>query len=590
MELWFGKAGLSCHQGLTRPTRMPALPRLLLRDNFLILAAAAAFGLLVHAILPGRAIAMNDDFGYLRSVLETIQHGRPWTDDFLEPWSLSLVAAAAAIFKVSGSFWAATIGLQTVMAAVSFWLVCRIALDAGCRPLASVGLAAALLTFPTVFWKQVEFTALVVYFPCFFAALWCAGRNRWTWFLLAWTVAVASRPSALAWLALPVIAGAEAAIREKNPARLKVPWLIALLGVGWFFLVRGYANETHAQRFITNQLFSRASLASYGTNLQFGFWILAIATGCASLLFRVLRRPSHAAGAPWAARLGGGAVALGLLATLPLAANSGSLSLDHPFFENRWAVAYLRSLVVLAAAGWILAPPRFRLPFLGAAFAALLLASLRPRLWDYYLIDAALLAFFALRPAEESTASSAHATWDRWLQPAVASVLLLGTIALHLAATGPVKRLVDFSAGANSVLEKALRAGWMKPTELSFAPFGFVGWHLSPYYLTHEGRNSAELGGFNDYIVRDAVEMKFEGVVPDEAEAAMAGRLAPDPARPYSEIHRHGWSGYARFSLVRLAAGQPAARAVDWADYRFVIFPLNDAEWRELAANTIEKK
>ena len=569
---------------------MLPFPKPTRRDSALILVAAITYGLLVAAILPGWPIAMNDDFGYLRSIIETIQHGRPWTNDFLEPWSLSLVAVSAGIFKLTGSFSLATIGLQTAMGAVSFWLVCRIAHDGGYRTLASIGLAICLLTFPTVLWKQIEYTALVVYLSCLFAALWFAGRNRWTWFFLAWAIAVASRPSALVWLAIPVFAGLEAAIRGKDWAKLKSPALLALPGAGWFYLVRSCANETHAQRFITSNIFSNATLPIVWRNFQTGLWIMAVAAGCALLLFRALRRQPDSPRTEVASRLAAVVVATGLLATLPLVAHAVPLSFEHTLFENNWAEAYLKGLVVIGAIGWLLANPSFRAPYLGAAFAALALASFRSELWDYYLIDATLLAFFAVGPGANVAGGNA-ATPNRmhWMQPALAGGLMLGIIALHIAATGPLKRLVDHRAGACTVLEKALRAGWMKPTELSDAPFGFVAWHLLPYYLTHEGKNSADLGGFGIYVKKDAVNVCIQGVSRREAAAAKWGKPAQDPAHPFSEIHPRGWFGYARFTLDRLDNSQPAAVAIKWEEYHYPLFPLNDAEWRELSQSSAGK-
>lgn len=42
-----------------------------------MLVFAAAYGGLVYAIAPGWPIAMNDDFAYLRSIVETEPDARP---------------------------------------------------------------------------------------------------------------------------------------------------------------------------------------------------------------------------------------------------------------------------------------------------------------------------------------------------------------------------------------------------------------------------------------------------------------------------------------------------------------------------------
>src|SRR3954464_4419718 len=69
---------------------------------------------------PARVIPFDDDFGYLRSVIETIQHQRPWTDDWLEPWAASLSCLAAGVFKITGSFKLATHGVLSLLAGLTF--------------------------------------------------------------------------------------------------------------------------------------------------------------------------------------------------------------------------------------------------------------------------------------------------------------------------------------------------------------------------------------------------------------------------------------------------------------------------------------
>src|SRR5215468_1977821 len=68
------------------------------------LLIGAVSTLIIWFSFPPTTIVFNDDFGYLRSIAETIQHGRPWTDDWLEPWAASLSVLSALIFKVTGSF------------------------------------------------------------------------------------------------------------------------------------------------------------------------------------------------------------------------------------------------------------------------------------------------------------------------------------------------------------------------------------------------------------------------------------------------------------------------------------------------------
>ena len=172
-----------------------------------------------------------------------------------------------------------------------------------------------------------------------------------------------------------------------------------------------------------------------------------------------------------------------------------------------------------------MAPPSFRLPQLGAALASTGLASLRSELWDYYLIDGAVMAFFSVQIGTISTADEdvGGARRRGRLQSLLAPALIAIIAVFQVSATGPLKRLVDHRAGACSALEKAMRAGWMKPTELSDSPFGFTAWHLFPYYIAHEGRNSPGLDGFGVYVGNNSVNVRIEGVGRREAKAAESG-------------------------------------------------------------------
>src|SRR4051812_26302714 len=89
-------------------------------DRRRLAIGAFGYGLLIWLLLPSGVIAINDDFGYLRSVIQTIQHGRPWTDDWLEPWAASLSLFAGLLFRATGSFSFAIHGLLAGLAGAAF--------------------------------------------------------------------------------------------------------------------------------------------------------------------------------------------------------------------------------------------------------------------------------------------------------------------------------------------------------------------------------------------------------------------------------------------------------------------------------------
>src|SRR4051812_29888375 len=104
---------------------MPPLPsERFNRDSraWLLVLAMGTIGcaMIMWMTQPTSVVPVDDDFGYLRSVIETIQHQRPWTDDWLEPWAASLSLVVAGVHQLTGSFKLATHGVQSVFAGLTF--------------------------------------------------------------------------------------------------------------------------------------------------------------------------------------------------------------------------------------------------------------------------------------------------------------------------------------------------------------------------------------------------------------------------------------------------------------------------------------
>lgn len=534
-------------------------------------AGTLLYGWFVYGFLPKGVIAFNDDFAYLRSVLETVQRGRVWTDDFLEPWSMSLSALSAGLFSLTGSFTLATLGLQLFLPLVSFACLAWSIGNPGRVSVRALLLATAVLTFPTLLWKQAEYTAMILYIPCLIVALGASLRGRWGLFLAAYAVAVASRQSAVLWLVLPAAVALEAAFRRHA-------WRHALgllggvgLGVGWFFALSRWANVTHAQRLITQHAFESLQWPDVGRKAVLVGWLLAIALGGLSGLLSCGhdRRPVSRR---W--RAIGAGIGILLLATIPAVSRAVPLACEHPVFDNAWALTYFRLLVGLGGLGWIIAPPVLPVAYLAGVFCSGLLVCLRAEVWDYYLYDAVMIGLFGLLASVGSAVEAPR----RRLGSILACVALTAIVATQVTAAFPLKRSLDERAGACRVLERALRAGWMQPTDLSHAPFGFVGWNLFPYYVAHEGARSDNLAGFGVYVARHAVEVRVEALPSHRAPAD----LTEGGAKAFAEILPHGWGRRELFWLERRSDREPPPVAVQTSEYRRPVFPLNDAEWKAL--------
>ncbi len=115
------------------------------------LLGALGFGLLIWLQLPGMVVTLDDDFGYLRSVVETCQRGRPWTYDWLTPWAASMSVLVACLFKLTGSFSFAVHFSLALCAALAFLGLSLFLIDNGVSQLRAMGVAALLLSCPPCF-------------------------------------------------------------------------------------------------------------------------------------------------------------------------------------------------------------------------------------------------------------------------------------------------------------------------------------------------------------------------------------------------------------------------------------------------------
>jgi hypothetical protein len=545
-----------------------------------LLWTALAGGALVGLVLPAGVIVINDDFGYLGSVIETLRRGRPWTDEWLEPWSASLAGLSALTYKLTGSFRLAIQGIQVAGAAAAVagaWLLFR---SRGLSPRAAQVAALLALLAPALLWKFTEYTGMVLYLPCLLWAAWAAGERRWGLFFVVWLLAVSTRQSALAWLALPAWALLEG-FRQPGAGRSAWlrPGLVLVLGVFAFASLMATMNVTRAQREITQHLWEHLPAGALGRNFAFGLAIAAIHAGIGSLLLGLSSSGAIAPDRPMRRIL----VVLGVAAVavtfLPAARE---LFHEHSGYEGWSGQLYSHALIAAGLGGWLLVRNAWRGDFSFAAFAALSLVLLRREVWDYYFADVAIFALLAAVPVRESPAP---ATVLRW--PRMAGVAAAGTLAFfHLGAAYRLKCRVDEDWANCVVTENALRAGVLQPDEIGHTPFGFVGWKLHRHYLTHEGRDSPDLGGFSHYIRPGATELHFSPRrfwrdsrslrPPDGAEAARVLGTG---------IYRVGWFWHVRCALLRAPSATPPARVpLDPATAPGRRLPLDDREWRDFLA------
>lgn len=537
---------------------------------------ALGFGVFLFTLLPAGVAVMNDDFGYLGSVIGTIQRWHPWTDDWLEPWAASLSVFSAIIYRLTGSFLLATQGTQAVYAGAGALLACLVLRGRGIASPASVVLALLALTFPTVLWKLTEFTGMALYVPCLLGAVWAADRRRWGWFFAFWLIAFASRQSAIAWLALPLWSGL-AALRQNPAARNS--WLhpLGLLGlalVAWLLLSQGM-NHTQSQAMLTDHIWQRMHAAAALRNYTLGAGIGAIALGVGALLFNlgsisagsIAARPARLLGV-----LALAAVGFTFRDALPV------ISFEHGGFGGWSGQLYANLLLALGVAGWMFGRFSIRWEFAFASVVALGLAGLRPDVWDYYLVDVAVLAFFSVASPPDA---------DQVRVPAAGYAALLALLAGQLFFAFELKCRVDRDYAAVVVAEQALRSGRLDVTEIGSMPFGFIGWKLHRHFVANEGRKDPDIGGFAGYLQHLGAEPKLSRVRFWTDSKSLAPLEGPDAARVIgTKVFRTGWFWHQRYTLLAPAAAGNAApkRGLDHTVYRPRLLPLTDKEWRKFIA------
>jgi len=134
------------------------------------------------------------------------------------------------------------------------------------------------------------------------------------------------------------------------------------------------------------------------------------------------------------------------------------------------------------------------------------------------------------------------------------------------------------AAWARIVLaEQAMRKGALAPTEIGFAPLGYAGWKLHPWFLANDERKAQHIAGHLFYVDEKSV-IALHGAPGTLDARTPAWRVIAQGSFPV------GFSPNIEFRLIRFGSGGPG-RGPSIAEAP--IFPLNDAEWRNMANGDI---
>lgn len=554
--------------------------RLLSSEWVTVLRITSGFGLFLFLFLPTGVPVMNDDFGYLASTIETIRRFRPWTDDWLEPWSASLSVFSAAAYKLTGSFLAATQGLQAALAAIGATFAYLLFHARGFSIKQGAFAAIALLSFPSLLWKLTEYTSMVVYIPCLLGAIWAADKRRWDLFFICWLVAVSSRQSAVVWLFIPLTAGLRAWLKhpDERPAWLK-PAAVSLGSALVFVLLAKSMNHTQAQAMITDHLLERASLSASLRNGTTGACILALSVGVGALLFH--SRSTGPDTSRWS-QPGRTVMVLGLAACIyTFLTPSLQLYFEHASFRGWFGQLYLNLLIGAGLAGLCAGRFSVRWELLSCSVAALGLVCLRTDVWDYYYTDIALFSLFAvIRPRHATGADSAEFQSSDSLMNRTFLIVSLGC---HLLFAFELKCRLDRDYAGSVVAEEALHRGELDVLDIGAMSYGFIGWQLHRHFVAHDGKNDPDIGGFMRYLQQPAAESRLSRMRFWADSKSLAPIQGEDETRVIgSKVFRVGWFWHQRYTLLKPAIVPTSGPALNFnrADYHPRRLPLTDDEWR----------
>lgn len=540
-----------------------------------MVAAATLYGIFVYLLMPRGIFALSDDFAYLRSAVLTFQHGRPWTDEWLEPWNAGFASASALLFWLTKNFHFATYGLLGTLAGVFFFGVSRLLESRGVGRAAAIMLTGIGLTFPTLFWKTVDFTGVALYAPCLVLALAAVERRRWWWFSCWWALALSTRQTALVWAVLPLAALFEDWRSGKLSGRSWIsPAAIVAAGVALYWGLSKGMNETMAQRAITGRVWEQWNWRTAGANWVVGIAVLILAAGLASGVLRLAGRSAEKSAAWPTGVFWLGAVAVGaLLFVDPLK----FISVEHGAFGSLPGMLELKLVTLFGAAGLLAGRFAVRPVALAGGVAAVAVLGARPVVWDYYLVEAVVFGFFAVQIRGEARESMGMRR-AAWMAPAT----LLA--ALNLAAVVRFKSEMDRAYAVGTLGSRALEEGRLSPDEASFLPFGVMAWYYFPLYLQHDGANGRDLADFGRYLKQDTVAIAWRFSKPLRGLRDHDGDLPADrSAEIVAGKFNYCWLYGAEVVLLRNPPAQVRpAKSPYPAGYVLPSFPSDNAGWRAL--------
>lgn len=558
-------------------------------------SGALLFGLLVWLVLPATVVTYDDDFAYLRSVVETVQRGRPWTYEWLTPWAASLSGLVAVLFKVTGSMSFAVHFSLSLAGAMTYFGLSSVLRNQGVFGWRVPLFCGLLLLLPSVFFMHLMFTSVALYMGCLWLCAWLGMERKWGWFFLFWCIAIASRQSAITWLALPgwlIVADVwrHRRIRFREASVLRPILVISAGAITLLILMKGM-NKTSGQQTTFGGLESFLAWGRLWQPLTLGTIALFVGLGLGGIASqfktsapRVIWGRGQWVFATLAIVLGGFA---GLVFRELVSGSHSSYrdGISHLYFVFWGGLGGLGLSLIRTR-------PRWETFFVGlGAFNLLLIYG---GVFDYYFNDLIFWGFVSTL-ATENGPSEVQALGLKSIFKTTILAGLFFLVGVNLRWLVRFRYEGDRAAGVIKLYETGLRSGKIRPDQIGQDTFGHCGWLLEDYHREHDSGPSYSLGEFMLYTQTwdgksgTGIETELDKKVRKVREwlpSHNTSSLIKSKAKKV--IHQIEapvlWGKYSvRYSIVRVEpteSNEATHRSLRMDTYKLNPFPLDDSEWR----------
>ncbi len=556
-------------------------------EKFLI--TVVIYTVIYFVLLPAMNVAGEDDFGYYENIIKLLQHKRLVTSDWLAPFSLILTLTSTSTYLVTHNFYLSTYGVMflcSIANLILIYLLLRKRIGSAWSSLVSF----LIVTFPTYLGPSVTYTSHVPTVTLFLLAITMYEKGRILLFFLFSTLAVANRQNMIVLMILPLWSIGRTLLELR---KIQWRWLAPMLGSGLItaalilLFEPSYARANTTDKLLENlDPVLSLQMALTGLLLSISFityirWLLG--AKIVDTIRKNLRRPFL----PTLV-----SVLVGVLFFVSQRTHVPLVYWDIDLFLQGSHITCI-TFTIFAVSAWLFDYNLVGLsPYTSLLVGFIFLASLWGVLRATYAFD----FFFAslLIAVKTGDAKADHTGVSSKVTVAILiSINIL--MAYNIMVISDQKELND------RVNEDLLRTKRIAINQISSANFGFAGWKLFDYFITHDGMkfNSNYFVKGHGYLNPESgVSILYSRQVRLSSTFRtfirhILSRLSKRLRPIYQESIQDGdvilWEGSysigfieTPFTVVRRTNVQDSmkkALPIEYEEFCEKIYPLNNQEW-----------